>query len=98
MSIIPNRLTTGVLAFIMGLAAARIRALKRWWADKAPAGLQRFFAFAWGWIFALCALSWLALFPGLNLLGYSFGVENEALTITIILLALATLVLTVIYT
>jgi hypothetical protein len=85
-----------VLAFLMGLAAARIQARKRWWADKAPAGLQRFVARAWGWIFALCALAWLALFPGLNLLGYSFGVENEALTITIILLALVTLMLTVI--
>jgi hypothetical protein len=85
-----------VLAFIMGLVAARIHARKRWWADKAPAGLQRFFARAWGWIFALCALAWLALFPGLNLLGYSFGVENEALTMAIILLALVTLVLTVI--
>lgn len=85
-----------VLAFLMGLAAVRIQAPKKWWADKAPAGLRRFFARAWGWIFALCALAWLALFPGLNLLGHSLGVENEALTITIILLAMVTLVLTVI--
>jgi hypothetical protein len=85
-----------VLAFLMGLVAARIPRPKKWWSDKAPSGLQRFFARAWGWIFALCALAWLALFPGLNLLGYSFGVENEALTITIILLALVTLVLTII--
>ena len=85
-----------VLGFLIGLAAARIRASKGWWADKASAGLRRFFARAWGWIFALCVLGWLALFPGLNLLGYSFGVENKALTIAIILLALVTLTLTVI--
>ncbi len=85
-----------VLAFIMGLVATRIHARKRWWADKAPPGLKRFFERAWGWIFGLCALAWLALFPGLNFLGYSFGVESEALTMTVILLALVTLVLTVI--
>lgn len=112
MSIIRNMLITGVLAvgmllfggglfppvlaFLMGLVAVRIHAPKKWWPDKAPAGLRRFFARTWGWIFALCALAWLALFPGLNLLGYSLGVENEALTITIILLAMVTLVLTVI--
>jgi hypothetical protein len=44
-----------VLAFIMGLVAVRIHAPKKWWADKAPTGLRRFFARAWGWIFALCA-------------------------------------------
>lgn len=85
-----------LLAFIMGLVATRIQAPKKWWANEARAGLRRFFARAWSWIFALCALAWLALFPGLNLLGYSFGVENEAVTITIILLALGMLVPTVI--
>jgi hypothetical protein len=85
-----------VLAFLMGLAAMRIQAPKRWWTDKAPARLRRSFARAWGWVFALCALAWLALFPGLNLLDYSLDVENEVLTITVILLALVTLVLAVI--
>jgi uncharacterized membrane protein len=85
-----------VLAFLMGFAAMRIRAPKKWWANKAPAGLRRFFARAWDGIFTLCALAWLALFPGLNLLDYSLDVKNEALTITIILLALVTLALTII--
>lgn len=44
----------------------------------------------------MCAPAWLALFPGLNLPGYSPGVENEALAITIFLRALVTFVLTVI--
>lgn len=85
-----------VLALLLGLAARRIRAPKSWWARERRTGLRRLFGRAWGWIFALCALAWLALFPGLNLLDYALGVESPGLTVTIIVAALGTLALAVV--
>ena len=56
---------------------------------------RNFFCTHWRLLYTLALAAWLMLFPGLNLLGYFLGIENEALTIAIILLALVSLPLVI---
>lgn len=55
---------------------------------------RRFLAGLWPWSFAACMLSWLAMLPGVSILSTFFGVENDALTLSIGCVALATLLST----
>jgi hypothetical protein len=79
-----------VLGFFIGIAAAGLRAKPN---ASAPRGLNRIAGQGWAWIFALCCLAWLALFPGIAALDYFFGVESMALTLTVMLAAFALLFL-----
>lgn len=47
----------------------------------------------WPGIFAACLAAWLLLSPGLNVLGYFFGVDEPGLTVAVILLAFGSLLL-----
>jgi hypothetical protein len=85
-----------VLAFFIGLLATRLNkssAKENTYAQ--PSGLPRLLGTAWPWIFIIAIAAWLMLFPGVNILDYYFGVNNESLTYTIIVTALAFLALTI---
>jgi hypothetical protein len=57
-------------------------------------GLRWWFGKSWRWIFAACCIAWLALFPGVAILGYFFGIDDTNVTVAIILIAFTLLILT----
>jgi hypothetical protein len=79
-----------VLGFIIGIAATGLRAEPN---AGVPRGLRLAAGRGWAWIFALCCLAWLALFPGIAALDYFFGIDSVALTLTMMLAAFALLFL-----
>lgn len=48
---------------------------------------------AWRWIFAACCLAWLALFPGVAVMGYFFGVDDVHVTLAVMMAAIVLLFL-----
>lgn len=81
----------GIFPPLLGLligAAAGARA-----GAPAPGGLRRALGRGWRWIFAACCLAWLALLPGVAVLDYFFGVDNEAVTLSIMAAAFSLLFL-----
>jgi hypothetical protein len=84
-----------VMGIIIGALGTRINSPLTWWRTHLSAGLQHFLEKIWSWSFAACIIAWLLLFPGINILGYFFGVNNPNLTIVFILFALGSLLLTV---
>jgi hypothetical protein len=84
-----------VLALMIGVLATRINAPLTGWRTHLPAGLRRFLGQVQPWLFGVCLISWLCLFPGINILAYFFGVDDSTLTFTVIFLALGSLVLTI---
>jgi hypothetical protein len=85
-----------ILAFFIGLLATRLNepSIKHY-AYVQPSGLRRLLGVAWPWIFAASIAAWLILFPGVNILSYFLGIDNEPLTYTIILTAITFLALTI---
>lgn len=79
-----------VLGLLIGVAALGLRSRP---GQKAPTGLAKLAGEHWAWIFALCCLAWLGLFPGIAALAYFLGVENVTLTLVIMLAAFALLFL-----
>jgi hypothetical protein len=70
-----------VLGFMIGLAAH----LAHRAAFSNPAnGLNRLLGKGWVWIFSACCIAWLALFPGVAVLGYCFGIEQIGITLAMI--------------
>jgi hypothetical protein len=78
-----------ILGALIGAAATSIQLT----AAKPVTGLARLLGQAWGWIFAACCLAWLALFPGVAMLDFFFGVDDVRLTLTMIALAFGLLFL-----
>ncbi len=56
-------------------------------------GLRRWFGKAWRWIFMMCCVAWLALFPGVAVLDYFFGVNDTKITLTAMAAAFGSLIL-----
>jgi hypothetical protein len=83
-----------ILGIIIGALGTRITAPLNWWRSHLSARLRHFLGTAWSWSFVACLMAWLFLFPGINLLGYFFGVNNPNLTVILILFALGSLLLT----
>ncbi len=83
-----------ILGIIVGAVATRIHAPA---SSKTPRfdGFRRFLANLWPWSFAACILAWLSMFPGLAFIGYFFGVNDPAVILVILLIALGALILTV---
>ncbi len=52
-------------------------------------------AVIWKGCFLFCWICWLTLLPGVNVLSFSFGIGNPTLTMTILELALGSLLLTI---
>ena len=84
-----------VIAIFIGILATRINTRSIEQRTSPTAGLQWFLSKIWPWSFAVCISGWLLLFPGTNILGYFFGVQNPNLTVLLLSFALGSLVLTI---
>ena len=84
-----------ILGIIIGAVGTKINAPLTWWRTHFSVGLQHFLEKVWSWSFIACIIAWLLLFPGINILGYFFGVNDPNLTIGFILFALGSLLLTI---
>ena len=85
-----------IMGIIIGVLGTRINAPLTWWHTLLSVGLQHFLEKVWSWSFVACIIGWLLLFPGINILGYFFGVDNPNLTIVFILFALGSFLLTIV--
>ena len=83
-----------ILGIIIGALGTRITAPLTWWRSHLPVRLRHFLGTAWSWSYVACLMAWLLLFPGINLLGYFFGVNNPNLTVILILFAFGSILLT----
>lgn len=83
-----------ILGILIGAVATRIHAPVS--SSKAPqsSGFQRILAKLWPWSYTACIIAWLAMLPGIPLLGYFFGVNNPAVVLVILSFTLGTLLLT----
>jgi len=84
-----------VIGIIIGALGTRINTPLSWWRAHLSVGLRHFFGRVWPWSFVACLIAWLLLFPGINILGYFFGVNNPNLTVILIFFALGSLLLTI---
>ncbi len=84
-----------VIGIIIGALGTRINAPLSWWRAHLSAGLRHFLGKVWPWSFVACLIAWLLLFPGINILGYFFGLNNPNLTVILIFFALGSLLLTI---
>jgi len=84
-----------ILGIILGAAATRINMPLTWWRAYQPDGFQRFLVKIWPGSLIVCLIAWLLLFPGVNILGYFFGVNDPSVTIMLILFAFAVLFATI---
>ena len=83
-----------VLGLVIGGLGTRINAPLTWWRAHLSDGPRHLLGKVWPLSFAACLIAWLMLFPGINIIGYFFGVNNPSLTVIIIFLAFGFLVLT----
>ncbi len=83
-----------VLAMMIGALATRVNAPLTWWRTHLSIGLRQFCGKVWSWSFGVCLIAWLCLFPGINILGYFFNVDDSNLTFLVIFFALGSLLLT----
>lgn len=84
-----------LLGVILSFAATRIRAPRAERRARPRPGLQALLARLWLWSLGAGLLAWLMLFPGLNLLYVTFGVDSAALTTGVIAAAFGLLLLTI---
>lgn len=84
-----------IIGFMLGILATRINAPFKWRRAHSSTALWHLPAKIWPWAFGVCVIAWLLLFPGINILGYFFGVNNPPYTVMVILFALASLLVTV---
>jgi hypothetical protein len=84
-----------ILLIITGIVATRIRSPLNWWTTHLSPAARRFLANLWPWFFTACIIAWLSALLGPGLLGYFFDVNNPALILMILFLALGFLLLTV---
>lgn len=83
-----------ILGIIVGALGTRINAPLIWWRARLSNGAWHLLDKVWLWSFVACLIAWLFLFPGINILGYFFSVNNPNLTVIFILFALGSLLLT----
>lgn len=84
-----------ILLIITGIVATRIRSPLNWWSTHLSPVARRFLANLWPWFFTACIIAWLSALLGPGLLGYFFGLNNPALIMMILFLALGLLLMTV---
>lgn len=85
-----------LIGILLGILATRINAPLAWWRSHFPGGLRRSLGNLWQWSLVAAVIAWLLLLPGVPILAYFFGVDDANLSFAFILLALGSLVLTVI--
>jgi hypothetical protein len=85
-----------VIGIFIGALATRINHSAAATRTRPVADVRIRLGKAWPWCFAACFIGWLLLFPGANLLGYFFGVNDPNLATSLIAFALGSLLLTVV--
>ncbi len=99
LSIIMLLVGGGIFPPIIGLAigalGTRINGPFTGWRAHLPVRLRQSFGKVWPWLLVACLSAWLCLFPGINLLGYFFGVDNSNLTFLVMYVAFGSLALTI---
>ena len=73
-----------VLGILLGVAATRINAPLTWWREHLSPGARHTLTQLWPWAFGACLLAWLSMFPGVAILSYFFGINNETLVFTVL--------------
>jgi hypothetical protein len=68
-----------VFGLLIGAAATRLHAPLEGWRERLSPGLAQSLRDLWPWAFAACLFAWLGMFPGVPLLNYFFGVNDETL-------------------
>lgn len=84
-----------ILGFMLGALGTRINAPFTGWRAHLPVGLRLSLGKVWPWLFAACLIAWLCLFPGVNILGYAFDVDDPGLITMIIVSAFGSLLMTI---
>jgi hypothetical protein len=85
-----------LFGLIAGLVATRINASFTWWRAHLSVKTRRVLATIWPWSYALCLASWLAVLPGVPIIGYFFPLVDPGVIYTLILLAFASLLATIV--
>jgi hypothetical protein len=84
-----------IIGFTIGILGTRINAPLTWWRAHLSVGLLHLLGKVWRESFTICLIAWLLLFPGINVFGFFFGVNDPNLTILLIFLAFGSLLLTI---
>jgi hypothetical protein len=84
-----------ILGILVGVVATKINSSLTWWRTHLSDDFRRFLGRLWPWSYAVCLISWLAMIPGVGLLGYFFGVNDATLILIILCFALGSLLLTI---
>lgn len=79
-----------ILGLLIGAAATRIPTAPR---PGPVTGSNRLLGKGWPWVFAACCVAWLALLPGVAVLGYFFGIDQVGVILTIMVAAFSLLLL-----
>lgn len=82
-----------VLGLIISAAATRINAPLTWWQAHLSTGARRVLAALWPWLFGAGLLAWLSMFPGVPVLSYFLGIENDGLIFAILICMFGFLIL-----
>lgn len=85
-----------IIGIFIGILATRINTPSIEQRTRPTVSRQSFLSKVWPWSFVVCVSGWLILFPGANLLGYFFGVDDPNLIVILVIFALGSLLLTVI--
>ena len=84
-----------VIGIFIGVLTTRINTPSIEGHTQATVGLRSFLSKVWSLSFVGCIIGWLLLFPGVNILGYFFGVDDPNLMISLLAFALGSLLLTI---
>lgn len=80
-----------VLGLILAATATKVNSPLTWWRSKLPRAVRQGLAASWPILFAGCIIAWLMMFPGLQALGYFFGLESDAVVLGVLFLAVSLL-------
>ena len=84
-----------IIGMFIGILGTRINTPSFERRTPPAVGLRSFLGKVWPWSFVACIIGWLSLFPGANIIGYFFGVNDPNLTVLLIFFALGSLLLTI---
>ncbi len=84
-----------VIGIFIGVLATRIVPSSIEGRTQSTVGFRFFLSRVWPLSFVGCVISWLMLFPGINILGYFFGVNDPNLMVSLLVFALGSLLLTI---
>ena len=78
-----------LVGVLLGVAATRIDAPLTWWRTRPPGGTRRLFARLWPWFLGADLLAWLALVPGVVVVGARVGGDRVPATLVYALIVSA---------